>query len=112
MKPVLVASGEISIFNRLSQSFHAKVSLVVFFVMMLKMLSILRGGGIKDLPRIEIVVCIASLSVICFGAQLRTTHDKITIREKNIKKIRIESSRSTLDRIECGRQPVFMTSII
>jgi len=50
----------------------------------------LRGGGTKDFPRMEIVVCFASFKVICLGAQLGIAINMITIRENNIQKIRIE----------------------
>ena len=66
------------------------------------MSSMLRGGGTKDFPRMEMVVCFASFRVICFGAQLRNAPDMITIRENNIQKIRIEESLSTFIGIEWG----------
>ena len=72
----------------------------------------LRGGGTKDLPRMEIVVCFASFKVICFGAQLRIAPDMIAIRENNIQKIRIEDRLSTFDGIEWGGQQDFSTAII
>jgi hypothetical protein len=70
------------------------------------------GGGTNNFPRMEMVVCFASSMVNCFGAQPRNAPDMITIREDNIKKIRIEDRLSTFDGIEWEGLQVFLTSII
>ena len=76
------------------------------------MSSMLRGGGTNDFPRMEMVVCFASSSVICFGAHPKNAPDIITIKKNDMQKIGIERRLSIFSRIEWRGQQVFLTSII